>query len=281
MIDKIDFSKNKSLGAVFSETDVRDYTIEVAGAMNFPEEFELKMRPVKNQETVGSCVAHSLAEIIEYFNFTQENKTEKMSTGFIYGNRRNSDYKGSGMILRDAIKAVCTYGDVYHRVFEENVEVPKAIDLFEQKFDELKDKAKFARFSTYIRLYTPEQIKAALINNGPVAFAINWYSDIKVKNGIMNSSCDQTLSQGGHCMVIYGWNKDGWKIQNSWSTAWGNKGRAIMPYYFPIKESWGIVDNIVNDKVGQLIVKPFQGKIKQVFAKILNFFIRIFKRNKK
>jgi C1A family cysteine protease len=35
----------------------------------FPKEFELKLRGVKGQGSVGSCVAHSLASVIEYYNY--------------------------------------------------------------------------------------------------------------------------------------------------------------------------------------------------------------------
>ena len=56
-------------GAIFSPKDVRDYqAVYTAAAAEFPKEFELKMVRVKNQGFVGSCVAHSLSEVIEYFN---------------------------------------------------------------------------------------------------------------------------------------------------------------------------------------------------------------------
>ena len=45
-------------------------------------------------------------------------------------------------------------------------------------------------------------------------------------------------------MVIYGWNKQGWKIQNSWGTSWGNQGRAILPYDTKLSEAYGVIDDI-------------------------------------
>mgnify|MGYP003317644493 CR=1 FL=1 len=52
-----------------------------------------------------------------------------MSVGYIYGNRRTSDYEGEGMIMRDALEAVRQYGDVAHEEFPYNEEVPKMIKL--------------------------------------------------------------------------------------------------------------------------------------------------------
>ena len=35
-----------------------------------------------------------------------------MSTGYIYGNRRDSVWENEGMITRDALKSLTKYGDV-------------------------------------------------------------------------------------------------------------------------------------------------------------------------
>ena len=63
-------------GAIFSPKDVRDYSVACAAAAEFPKEFELDMVRIKNQGAVGSCVAHSLSEVIEYFNSVQKNESD-------------------------------------------------------------------------------------------------------------------------------------------------------------------------------------------------------------
>ena len=40
-----------------------------------------------------------------------------MSTGYIYGNRKKTTHKGSGMVLRDALATLKEYGDVYESDF--------------------------------------------------------------------------------------------------------------------------------------------------------------------
>lgn len=72
-------------GAIFSNVDVRDYrAYYVAQVTNFPKSFELKMVRVKDQGQTGSCVAHALSSIIEYYNNKQNHDSSEMSIGYIY-----------------------------------------------------------------------------------------------------------------------------------------------------------------------------------------------------
>ena len=60
---------NGVTGALFSPVDVRDYRLAcVSNESEFPDEFELHMPKIKNQKSISSCVAHSIASTIEYFN---------------------------------------------------------------------------------------------------------------------------------------------------------------------------------------------------------------------
>lgn len=264
-----------STGALFSPIDVRDYRLAcVSNTSELPEEFELKMPKVKNQKNIGSCVAHSIAETVEYFNILQNNDHTKMSTNYIYGNRTDMNYSGEGMYTRKAVANTCKYGDVPESDFPGNTEVPNVIDEFEDRKYSLYDKGVPYRFSSYYSVKSKNEIKTSLIKNGPVIFAMPWYDDIEVIDGIIQTE-QNDKDAGGHCMVIYGWNEIGWKIMNSWGTCWGNKGCAILPYDVKIREAYGIIDNIVNDVE---VVKPYSSKIGRVFAKIFNWIINLFRK---
>lgn len=265
-----------ALGAVPSPVDLRDYTIAAAAVgKEFPEEFSLTPPPVKNQTSTGSCVANSLSAAFEYFNTKQNNDDTKMSIVYIYGNRRGSTWKGVGMIPRDALKNALSYGNCYYDDFPGNPEVPEAIDVFEKNADALKPKAYPHRMSAFYRLNNENEIKDALMKWGPVPFVVLWYKDMKYSNGVLNSAQrDSKTCDGSHCMFIYGWNKEGWLIQNSWGILWGNKGRAILPFDFPLTEAWGIADNIVEGE----LEKPFNSKFGTIIAAILNAIIRLFKK---
>lgn len=264
-------------GAIFSGVDVRDYKmVYTTQNYEFPKEFELKTVRIKNQLNVGSCVAHSLSSILEYYNNIQNNDPTEMSIGYIYGNRSTSEYKGEGMIMRDALEAVRQYGDVYKDDFSDafaidNVEVPAATLLYELQKDRLYDRGYPHRISQYCRVNSVNAIKASLQAGNPVLMAMMWYDDMEVIDGILTTSYDGCA--GGHCMFIYGWNEIGWKVQNSWGEDWGVNGTMIIPYEMPIEEFWTLTDDIVE---GTYIKKPFSSKTGKFIAKIINKVCNVF-----
>ena len=263
-------SKEFNLGALFSKPDVRDYTAS-ATLSDFPDEFELKMPKVKNQKQVGSCVAHALSTVVEYFNQKESGKYTQMSTGYIYGNRRLTLHKGSGMYTKDAIKTVAKYGDVPNKFFPVNVEVPDAIDQFEKFVDSIEEEGYFFKFHEYFKLNDEISIKTSIMENGPALVAMKWFDDIKVVNGVMQTECVKTKNTGGHCMVIYGWNETGWKVRNSWGRNWGDSGNVVIPYNVPFKEVWAIRDATADSSL--VVKKPFNTKFGEKIAKILNAFV--------
>lgn len=256
----------ESFGAIVSPKDVRDYRATCAVSTEaFPEEFELPMPKVKNQGSVGSCVAHSLATTIEYFNQHQGDGNQKMSVGYIYGNRTNSSHQGVGMIIRDALQTVQKCGDVPNEKFDHNYEVPGIIELVKNKLVELFPDGYPYRITSYYRVYTDEEIKASLMQNGPVILCMQWFSDIRVKNGIITTN--EVASNSYHALVIYGWNNDGWKIQNSWGESWGNKGRAILPYSVTKTETWGVVDTY-SENMHKQQEAAYEAKIQELINKV-------------
>ena len=121
------------------------------------------------------------------------------------------------------------------------------------------------------RIYTDEEIKTSLMKNGPVIFAMKWYKDIKVIDDVITTS--QKADGGGHCMVIYGWDERGWKIQNSWGKNWAKDGRAILPYNVKIREAWGIIDTLTTTETN--VVKPYNTTVGSMFAKVLNIILNV------
>ena len=262
-------------GAIFSGVDVRDYKMVcAAGSYDFPDEFELKTVRVKDQKSTGSCVAHALSSIVEYYNAKQVGDTTEMSTGYIYGNRTNSSHKGPGMVIRDALDIVRKYGDVPKSDFPHNAEVPAAIMLYKRKSKELYDVGRPHRISEYCRINTVNAAKLALSSGVPLLMAMEWFSDMKVVDGVLQT--EYIGSEGGHCMFIYGWNKRGWKIQNSWSEDWGVNGTFVLPYEMGMAECWAVMDDIVD---GAHIEKPFSSKAGKIAATVINKVCNFF--NKK
>lgn len=262
----------KAFGAIFSGVDVRDYKMVCsATTYDFPEEFELQTVRIKNQGAVGSCVAHAMSSIMEYFNNKQNGDPTEMSTGYIYGNRTNSEHKDSGMIMRDAIEVAMNFGDVPRSEFPENVETPFALRLYESRADKLYEVGRPHRISEYCRINTVTAAKLALSAGMPLLMAMEWYADMHLEDGVMVSN--YVGYEGGHCMFIYGWDERGWKVQNSWGEDWGNNGTFILPYEMGMAECWALMDDIVE---GAYVKKPFSSKPGKFFAKIINKVCNIF-----
>ena len=264
-------------GAILSKIDVRDYLGVCCATTPLPDNFELELRRVKNQGNVGSCVAHALSTVIEYYNYTQVLQDAEMSVGYIYGNRNNSNHKGKGMIVRDAIASVCKDGDVFNNLFPYNIETPCIIDLFNRKKAELTEYGEPHRFTSYYKLTTVEDIKASLYEGNPVIMAMKWYKDIDVVNGVIVTKCEEF--DGNHCMVIYGWNEQGWKVQNSWGDSWGNNGTATLPYEIPIKEVWGVTDECYEKVENINIIKPYSSFYGKIISKIINFILNLLRKD--
>lgn len=88
---------------------------------------------------------------------------------------------------------------------------------------------------------------------------------MKVVDGVLTTKYQEY--QGGHCMLLYGWNEKGWKLQNSWGYLLGNKGKCIITYDMSIHEAWAVVDNI---KDGVQLKKPLSSSTGKQVAKVIN-----------
>ena len=268
----------ETLGADFSDPDVRDYKIAKSSIPPvLPVSFELSMPPVKSQGSVSSCVAHAICLVAEYYANTQHNFDDELSVGYIYGNRTLLTGMSEGMCTRYAIANFCSDGTPPKTYFPLHCEVPEIIDAVKEKKEQLHDTATQFRFTSYVKVSSEEEIKTALLAGSPIVIAVNWQKDMKVKNGKIHSEWKK--KSGGHAMVLYGWTEEGWLIQNSWGTNWGTKGTVIWPYDYPIRELYAIVDTETSPLT---IEKPHQatsafGKwLIRVWNKIYAFAYKIY-----
>lgn len=261
-------------GVIKSPFDVRDYKAKVKAPSKYPDEYDIFTKEwpiVKNQGNVGSCVAHSLATVVEFFNKKQENTKVVMSTDYIYGNRSYSKNNGSGLIVRDAIKTLGKMGDVDNDTYPGNSEAPECIQKFKRRDKNIDASAYPNRISSYYRLKTQDEIKENIMNIGPVLFTVS------IKDGPHTDSNNilrftSQREQGLHCMVCCGWNQNGWILHNSWGY-WSEDGRVIYPYDYEIVEAWGVSDTVIGEDKNLDIVKP--NNFSKIFYKIINKFLNI------
>ena len=197
----------------------------------------------------------------------QEKTDTTMSTEFIYGNRINHTYTDQGMVIRDALENLRKYGTCPNSSMPGNIEVPEAIRRFNQDALGVIPAAYPNRITNYCSLYKKNDMKLWLMTKGPIVFSIKWYENywLTVNNELHFD--EKSEPSGCHCMVIYGWNKEGWLFQNSWGNTWGDGGRAVYPYDAPLQTCYGVIDKICNrakdDKINEL-----QKKFNEISAEL-------------
>ena len=144
--------------------------------------------------------------------------------------------------------------------------MPKAEELYNNRDTSIDEEAYKNRITSYYRLNDNNAVKATLLEKYPVICSIAWGSGSKYnkEDGMVHFS---TKKDGGHCVLLVGWNEKGWIIQNSWGEDWGDKGTAILPYEYEIKEAWGLT--LANQPKDNTIVKPKFNFIRRVLQIII------------
>lgn len=248
-----------------SAYDMRDYTIKAR--TDFPEAFRVfDDIPVKNQFTKPTCVAHALASLVEYHNKRQSGKYRRFSTEYIYGMRLDGYYIGDGMCIKDGLKTLKNYGDVYYIDLAGNSNFERAMMKVANDWDDLKAKAYPHRIGAYYKLNNTNEIKTALMRDGVVVASMNTYEGAKLDDYIY--TYDKNAEHGRHCILIIGWNADGWLVQNSWGYFYGDSGRFYLPFDFEFNEAWGVTDDIHELKT------PKRNKWLDILYKIVNAIVR-------
>ena len=152
------------------------------------------------------CAAVSLAEILNWRKAIKDIKRPaKISPYDIYDLREDKDQ--DGMVLRDAIKSIKNVGVDGEKI------------------------------NSYARIIDPVSAKVALMLNGPLVIGLYCYN---YGNRFWQG---QGQNLGGHAVILTGWDKAGFVLQNSWGTGWGRSGVETFPFddWCYMLECWTIV----------------------------------------
>lgn len=258
-------------GCVPSRKDLRDYKLPNVAMAELPKEFSVLHSPIKNQGNVCSCVAHSVAEVVEAL----DNNEHKYSTNWIYGYRPSGYAQGKGMMTRNALMTTVSLGCVLYDDFAGNEEIPMVKEAVNKNFNILKPKASEHKMFSYAKLDNRYEIKEAIyLTKAPVVICVHCCDPFKVdENNILiksNKYC------GYHAMVCYGWNEKGLLIQNSWGEKWGDNGTCILPDNYPLTEAWVLTDN----ESKYAAVKPKLYLLRRILQGLVNVFVYVFNKNK-
>lgn len=224
-------------GCLPSPPDSRDYRISAfldmpsgsGSSDTFPKSYAVPYLPsIKNQGKVNSCTAFALSYIFECINQKLRGQVDVFSTGYLYGNRRETTYTGEGQIMRDSVKGAYKHGDVKATVWDNNLEVPEAIEIFEQEYDKIHSCSR-KLIKGYVRIYEEDEAKAFMYRYG-IPLYVNTHT--KYVNPLSGGN-------GLHAMVAteYSFNHI-FKCQNSW----GDRNCPHPEIRFEnFNEVWGIV----------------------------------------
>lgn len=173
---------------------------------SIPEKYEIPNPPaVQDQGTQPICCAISIEEIISWQEKVRTNseKWRYFSVQDIYKLRGNPSMQG--MIPRDALIAMKNVGVEDYKI----------------------------KHFAFVR--NVELAKAAILMNGPLLFCTLAYDrdDFWRPDG---------KSLGGHAVILTGWDKNGFTLQNSWGTGYASAGTIKFPFedWKYMLEAWTI-----------------------------------------
>ena len=203
-------------------THIRDYDYEtvcgaVSEAASYPEEYEIPREntgTLKDQGSVGACVAEVVSQIAENWYSKQLGEDLEMSEGFIYGGFRKDNETGYGMLTSRTMDFWTTIGTLPKKYFDILKEMPEIKEIVNKfpNFHELASKYKLKGYTTIN--YSIEKKDLAIKD----ALMKYQYGLVAVSN--------KGFSGGSHCIQLTGWNdKTGkYKFKNSWGDSYGDNG---------------------------------------------------------
>jgi len=204
-----------NLGWIPSKIDGSEIIFSSPKECTIPEKYSYRdvLPQVINQGKLSICVPCSLSSYLNWKENIKDGSNDDNSIDLfeIYNSRKN---KGDGM----------TYKDAFRKLRHDGVESANGK----------------MSIKTYGKIDNVNDLKFALIANGPCFGALPVYSDDcdfwKKKDGYR--------LKGYHAISIVGYNEDGFVIRNSWGTSFCDNGYTTIKYsdFKVLLEIWTVID---------------------------------------
>jgi C1A family cysteine protease len=140
--------------------------------------------------------------------------------------------------------------------------------------------AKWLKISSYWRITTGLELKAALANYGPIPIGILCFEEIfnVGSNGVVADPKNSGQIYGGHaiCAVGYDDSRKMIKFKNSWSQSWGEKGYGYISYNYidnHMLDAW-VCKDMNLQKVARKEQTPNIVKVKSATEKLKSYIKR-------
>jgi C1A family cysteine protease len=223
----------------FQNKDVRDFKYLKIIAPKFlsklPSQFSLqnKIGIILDQGNIGSCVSNAFALCINMLT----NKNVRISRLFHYYCGRaiggDSSILDTGLNIRTAATIIRKYGACAEQswpyVTTNYSELPplgvfKSSKLFKQYY------------YTFVTQDLISLKSCLFLSRSPIIFGFYTYGSFyNSKRGVIPTPNVLTEKvQGGHCMLIIGYNDatQRFTCANSWGSSWGDRGLCYIPYAY-------------------------------------------------
>lgn len=195
-------------GCIKSKLDGTEFVFK-SRQMSMPTEYSYigVMPPILNQGATSKCVCYALTAYLDWKKNTLDgrHKGGQFDIDKLYSIRE--DKNAAGMQIKEALKYLRHTG------------------------------LNGMKINAYAKVGSALALQQALILNGPCPIGTMVYDEYA-----NTTFWRGRTSEGGHCTLIVGYNKDGFVIRNSWGTSFGNHGYILMPYedFDNIFEIWTI-----------------------------------------
>ena len=235
----------------FQKLDNRDHIYKLpVNVKAKPIKFSLLTpKTILDQGNLGSCVSNATAQAINM----QTNNTFHISRLLHYYLGRCMDISNqltnlddSGLDVRQSCKIITQYGANMESNWPYNINkfsTLPPLSVFQsskyfKKYNYVSINQDFKSLTTYLTT-----------NNSPIIFGFNVYSSFMTNNVAntgqvpMPNTKTENL-QGGHCMLIIGYNATQFICVNSWSASWGANGLCYIP------QAYLLNSNLASDFTG-------------------------------
>lgn len=202
----------RKLGCKASKIDSSDKLLNKNLTNTIPEVYSFVnyLSPITDQGSTNMCVTHAVACFLNWVT-DMKLKTSKKDNNIdikqIYAAR--ADKSGdNGMSIKEALSLLRKSG--------------------------VKSSTGVIKIHDFAMIGSEQIMKQAILCNGPVLIALPVYDSSR--NDFWNGSS----LEGGHCVAVVGYNKEGFVIRNSWGRSYGRDGYWTLPYsdFDKIMEIW-------------------------------------------